>query len=106
VTWITAATTFQETMCAMFASVEPDDKKHRSFSGRCFAHSGKSGFNSRAGVLSHEMSHFADIGNTDDAEIKNGVTAYGTGLAGQLARKSPAGALNNADNFEFFLEAK
>ena len=44
------------------------------------------------------MSHFTSIGGTHDYK-------YGTAAALQLARSNPARALNNADNFEYFIES-
>lgn len=50
----------------------------------------------RAGVIIHEMSHFRDIGNTDDF-------TYGERGCLELARQYPEEAINNADSFEFFI---
>ncbi len=43
------------------------------------------------------MSHFIDVGSTDDY-------ACGAGDSKALAKINPSKALNNADNFEFYLE--
>ena len=75
----------------------------------------------RAGTLIHELSHFVTVGGTDDvgSERKDraatdfpgkdtkksiGYTTYGGTRGTRLAAAHPALALNNADNFEFFLE--
>ena len=50
----------------------------------------------RAGTLAHEMSHF--LGTQDHA--------YGPAKCKDLARRSPTHALQNADNFEFYLEGR
>ena len=50
----------------------------------------------RAGTLAHEMSHF--LGTQDHA--------YGPAKCKDLARRSPTLAMQNADNFEFYLEGR
>jgi hypothetical protein len=80
-----------------YAYVNPNDPEHRIYLGDPFWSAPATGADSKAGILSHEMSHFNDVGGTDDF-------AYGAGDAKQLAKDDPAQALNNADNFEFYLE--
>lgn len=69
----------------------------------------------RAGTMIHEVSHFFSVGGTDDVESsflgmrvsKKGdktVTMYGYSRAERLSMKGSKDALNNADNFEFFIE--
>ena len=69
----------------------------------------------RAGTLIHEVSHFFTVAQTDDVESaflgmrveKRGdkkVTMYGYARAERLSMQSQKNALNNADNFEFFVE--
>lgn len=66
----------------------------------------------RAGTIIHEVSHFVSVGNTDDVSAtflgdprKPGERQmYGYTKAERLSLQSPAGALKNADNFEFFIE--
>jgi WD40 repeat protein len=55
------------------------------------------GENSRAGTITHEMSHFKIMGGTRDH-------VYGQVKCKALARTSPNLALTNADNFEFWAE--
>jgi peptidyl-Lys metalloendopeptidase len=55
------------------------------------------GFDTQAGSVLHEMTH--SIGNTEDIP-----GAYGTAGAGNLATQAPARAVDNADNYEFFVE--
>ncbi|MFP6797688.1 MAG: M35 family metallo-endopeptidase [Pseudomonas sp.] len=55
------------------------------------------GFDTQAGSVLHEMTH--SIGNTEDIP-----GAYGTDGAGNLATQAPARAVDNADNYEFFVE--
>ena len=59
------------------------------------------GFDSRAGTIIHEMSHFIRPYGVG-AEDKN--NTYGVGECKALAKKSPADARNNADNIAFFAE--
>ncbi|MEU8665075.1 M35 family metallo-endopeptidase [Actinoplanes philippinensis] len=57
------------------------------------------GTDSKAGTLIHESSHFTVNGGTDDH-------AYGQTAARQLAASSPANAVDNADNYEYFAESR
>lgn len=51
----------------------------------------------QGGTLIHEMSHFNVVAGTDDV-------VYGQTGAKNLAIFDPTGALNNADNHEYFAE--
>ena len=51
----------------------------------------------RAGTIVHELSHFTALVGTDDH-------AYGPSAVAGLARRDPALALDNADNFTFFAQ--
>lgn len=62
-----------------------------------FFHAQNDGFDSKPGILSHEMSHFVDIAETID-EVNGQVDAQ------RYARLNPQGALQNGDNFEYYLE--
>ncbi len=55
------------------------------------------GTDSKAGTIIHEMSHFTVNGGTAD-------NAYGQTAAKSLAKKTPAKAVQNADNHEYFSE--
>lgn len=55
------------------------------------------GTDSKGGTLVHELSHFTVVAGTRD-------NVYGQSGAQDLARSSPAQALNNADNHEYFAE--
>lgn len=57
--------------------------------------SNDSGYNSRPGTLTHEMSHQV-IDTNDDA--------YGTTLSEELAKNDPESAMNNADNYQYYTE--
>ena len=80
----------------LFAYVHPNDPK-KIFLGEAFANAPDMGSNSRAGTLAHEISHFTVIAGTNDY-------AYGEKDCSALALADPERALNNADNYEFFLE--
>ncbi|MFP2908137.1 M35 family metallo-endopeptidase [Pyxidicoccus sp. 3LFB2] len=55
------------------------------------------GTDSKGGTLIHELSHFNAVAGTDDH-------VYGQSGAKSLASSSPAQALDNADNHEYFAE--
>jgi len=55
------------------------------------------GTDSRAGTILHEVSHFNEVGGTEDH-------AYGAALASALARNDSSRAVNNADSIEYFAE--
>ena len=80
-----------------YAYVNPDDKSHTIYLGDDWESAADSGTNSKPGTLSHEMSHFSDVGGTDDND-------YGTSGCKELAKKDPDLALNNADSFEYYVE--
>lgn len=56
-----------------------------------------SGYDTQPGTVCHEMSHFSSIEGTVDH-------VYGTTAALSLASSSPSLAIDNADNWEYFLE--
>jgi peptidyl-Lys metalloendopeptidase len=64
---------------------------------RAFWSAPNTGTDSKAGTLIHEMSHFNAVAGTDDI-------VYGQSGAKSLALSDPNGALNNADNHEYFAE--
>ena len=55
-------------------------------------------YNSKAGTIIHEVSHFVLTGNTDDI-------TYGVEHSKELAKNDPDKALTNADNFQYFSES-
>lgn len=55
------------------------------------------GTDSKAGTLIHEMSHFTELGGTNDF-------VYGQDRAMELAVSNPNNAVMNADNHEYFAE--
>ena len=57
----------------------------------------RTGTDSRAGTIVHELSHFNEIGGTNDF-------AYGQPDAALLALSNPVSAANNADSMEYFAE--
>lgn len=58
---------------------------------------GRSGVNSQAGTIIHEISHFQSVARTDDH-------AYGLTDSRNLARGNPNAAANNAENYQFYSE--
>jgi hypothetical protein len=80
-----------------YAYVNPSDKTHKIYLDSAFDSAPATGEDSKAGTLAHEMSHFNDIGGTEDH-------AYGKKGAKALAKKNPTAAMDNADNYEYFVE--
>lgn len=81
-----------------YAYVYAGDQEHKIYLDSAFDSAPATGEDSKAGVLAHEMSHFSDVGGTEDH-------VYGKDGAQALAQKNPASALNNADNFEYYVES-
>jgi uncharacterized Zn-binding protein involved in type VI secretion len=81
----------------VYAYVYPTDASRTIYIGDHFDTAPARGEDSKAGTIAHEMSHFDTIGSTHDH-------AYGTADARALAELSPADALQNADNFEYYVE--
>jgi peptidyl-Lys metalloendopeptidase len=81
-----------------YAYVYPT-KPYEIFVCKAFWTAPTSGTDSKGGTLIHEMSHFNTTASTDDI-------VYGQTGAKNLAASDPAGALNNADNHEYFAENK
>lgn len=81
----------------VYASVQPDKSFKIEF-GSVFFDAPNTGFNSRAGVIVHELTHFALVGGTGDP-------AVGVEAARKLATTNAALAQRSAENFEYFVEA-
>lgn len=79
-----------------YAYVYPT-RPYEIFVCRAFWSAPNTGTDSKAGTLVHEMSHFDVVTGTDDI-------VYGQAGAKNLANTNPDGALNNADNHEYFAE--
>jgi peptidyl-Lys metalloendopeptidase len=79
-----------------YAYVYPT-RPYEIFVCRAFWSAPLTGTDSKAGTLIHEMSHFNVVAGTDDI-------VYGQTGARNLAASDPNGALNNADNHEYFAE--
>jgi peptidyl-Lys metalloendopeptidase len=83
----------------VYAYVYPTDTAHNIYCcGAFWSAPVSGGYDTRAGTLIHELSHFNNIGSTQDY-------AYGTGAARQLASTNPDRARANADNYEYFSES-
>ena len=76
-----------------FAYVYPNDPT-RIYLDQAYYSARPNGVDSRPGVLLHEISHF--LGTQD--------IVYGQKGARQLAQTNPNQALQNADNFEYYME--
>ena len=88
---------FSETLYdSTFAYVSPNEPYDIYLCGS-FWTANKTGSDSQAGTLIHELSHFEVIAGTEDIR-------YGNDDSKQLAITSPPKALNNADNYEYFAE--
>jgi len=82
----------------VFAYVFPADKSFVVHLCSAFWSSSSTGtWDSQAGTIVHELSHFDAIGGTDDI-------AYGTSAAKSLAKSNPNKAVLNADSYEYFSE--
>ncbi len=81
----------------LYAYVYPNDNS-KIYLGQEFGHAPVSGYDSTAGTLAHEISHFNDVGGTDDH-------VYGQVGAIRLADQSSDKALDNADNYQYFIES-
>nr|WP_302474487.1 M35 family metallo-endopeptidase [Roseococcus sp. MDT2-1-1] len=68
--------------------------------GLPFFQTGTTGFDSKMGVVIHEMTHFHLVGGTTDSRRH-----YGVRGSLQLATTDPARAIRTADNYEYFVEA-
>jgi uncharacterized Zn-binding protein involved in type VI secretion len=86
-----------------FAYVYPN-KNDKLYLGDDFWSAPATGPDSKAGTLIHETSHYNSVGGTDDVTMADGSTAYGKASCEKLAKENPAGAKNNADSFEYFVE--
>jgi len=83
----------------VYAYVYPTDSSHTIYCCKVFWNIPVvGGFDTKAGTLIHELSHFNNIAATRD-------WVYGTPGARDLARSNPTRAVNNADNYEYFSES-
>ena len=80
-----------------YAYVYPNDTTHTIYLDKEFLNAGTKAPDSKAGVVTHEMSHFVDVGGTKDF-------VYGTDGAKELSKIEPQDALMNADNYEYYIE--
>jgi len=79
-----------------FAYVYPS-RPYEIYLGRAFWNAPRTGTDSKAGTIIHELSHFNVVANTDDV-------VYGQPGARSLARSNPSNAVRNADSHEYFAE--
>jgi len=86
-------------MANVFAYVYPADPTHTIYLCSVFWVVDKiGGWDTQAGTLLHELSHFNNIGGTGDY-------AYGTTACRNLAINNPGNAIYNADSHEYFGES-
>jgi len=84
----------------VYAYVYPADSSHTIYCCEAFwTAPNAGGFDTKAGTLIHELSHFNNICGTDD-------WVYGVAAARNLAATNPNRALDNADNYEYFSEVQ
>jgi peptidyl-Lys metalloendopeptidase len=89
-----------DTMANVYAYVYPTDTSHTVYYCDAFWRAPNAGgYDTRAGTIIHELSHFNNIGGTND-------WVYGTTAARNLANTNPARAVANADNYEYFCESE
>ncbi|WP_081151707.1 M35 family metallo-endopeptidase [Niastella vici] len=81
-----------------YANAYHEDESHKILLGDLFWKADAKGKCSQASVIVHELSHFDDIGPTEDV-------IYGEERCLKLAKDYPHLALSNADSFEFFIIA-
>jgi hypothetical protein len=86
----------------VYAFVYPTDTSRRIHLCSYFWSSPAGGgysFDTQAGTILHELSHFDAIGNPGNDDI-----AYGETALRNLAYSNPSGAIYNADSYEYFSE--
>jgi Lysine-specific metallo-endopeptidase len=82
------------------AYVDPKDPT-RIYIDRAYIQADPTNTDARAGTILHEISHFF---GTKDWAVPYRVPAYGVDMAQMLANNNSALALQNADNFTFYVE--
>lgn len=83
----------------VYAYVRPVEKFNQIFVCNTFFEStAGTGYNTGAGTILHELSHFDRVVGTDDV-------CYGVDKCEMLARRMPGYAVKNADSYEFYAEA-
>jgi peptidyl-Lys metalloendopeptidase len=79
-----------------FAYVFPS-QPYNIYLGGAFWNAPRTGTDSKAGTIIHELSHFTILADTDDV-------VYGQSGARSLANSNPSNAVRNADSYEYFAE--
>ncbi|KAG8707020.1 hypothetical protein FRC08_000740 [Ceratobasidium sp. 394] len=93
-----SSTTYDCSTCTLTAyAYVYADEPGRVYLCELFWKAPNTGKDSKAGTIVHEQSHFKVNGGTNDY-------AYGQTAAKELASRSPARAIMNADNHEYFAE--
>lgn len=81
----------------LYAYVRKFDRNHNVHLCPLFWTQDESGYDTKAATFVHEVTHFYDVGNTDDH-------VYGYEKAKELARTNPALALDCAENYTWYVE--
>lgn len=87
----------------LFASILPSGKVGMLL-GPSFWQSSDGGFDSKAGVMIHEISHLSIAGGANNYP-PNEEEIYGKDLVLKLAKTLPSKAQNNAESIQLFVEA-
>jgi len=82
----------------IYAYVYPSDSTKTIYLCGAFWTSPNTGYDSKAGTIVHEISHFTSVGGTQDY-------AYGQSACKSLAKSNPKNASKNADNYTYFSES-
>jgi peptidyl-Lys metalloendopeptidase len=83
----------------VYAYVYPNDQSHTIYVCEAFWYAPMvGGYDTKAGTLIHELSHFTNICGTSDYE-------YGTSRCRNLAITNPNRAVANGDSYEYFCES-
>lgn len=88
---------------SLFASILPSGKVGMLL-GPSFWQSADGGFDSKAGVMIHEISHLSIAGGANTSP-PNEEEIYGKELVLKLAKTLPSKAQNNAESIQLFVEA-
>lgn len=99
VTFLCIASSEAEDLGAVYAEVLPDGPFVVHL-GAPFFEADTDGYNSRAGILLHELTHFILVGATNSFSGE----LYGVEEARRKAQEDPDFAAQNADNYEYFAE--
>lgn len=81
----------------VYAYVYPNDRSHNIYLCGAFWPQADTGRNTKGGTMVHEVTHFNDVGRTQDH-------VYGYEESKRLARTDPQRAINCAENYTWYSE--